>query len=149
MTNATNTSTSPFPNADQRGVHGHCEPKLRRVLRANAANCVVSGVALAVAAGPIDDVLDTGYPAWIRVVGVALLPFAVVCWWAAAGSLERMRRATPFIVAGDVTWVAASVVTVLLGWYSGGGLVAVLAMAAVIDVFAVLQFVAWRRLSTH
>lgn len=118
-------------------------------MRANAANCVVSGTVLAVAARPIDDLLDTGHPGWIRVVGVGLLPFAVICWWVAAGSLDRVRRATPFIVAGDVTWVAASVVTVLFGWYSGGGAAAVLAMAAVVDVFAVLQFVAWRRLSTH
>ena len=57
-----------------------------------------------------------------------------------------LRRITPQIVAGDVGWVVASVVTVLLGWYSGSGVVAVLAMAAVVDVFALLQWTAWRRL---
>ena len=45
-------------------------------------------------------------------------------------------------------WVVASAATVLLGWYSGVGVVAVLAMAAIVDVFAVRQWNAWRRLRT-
>ncbi len=142
MTDTRFITPTPIHESDDR----HCESKLRRVLRLNAANCVVSGTALAVAAGPIDDLLDTGRPGWIRLVGLALLPFAALCWWTAVGPLQRLRRVTPFIVAGDVDWVIASVVTVLLGWYSGGGAVAVLTMAVVVDTFAVLQFAAWRKL---
>lgn len=141
----TDTRTTPTTSRSTDGDH-HCEPKLRRVLRLNAANCIVSGTALAVAAGPIDELLDTGRPGWIRVVGLALLPFAALCLWVAAGPVERLLKETPSIVAGDVGWVVASVVTVLLGWYSGGGIIAVLAMAVVVDAFAVLQFVGWRRL---
>ncbi len=141
------TDTRPHTSThDIATKEHHCEPKLRRVLRLNAANCVVSGTALAVAAGPIDDLLDTGHPGWIRLVGLGLLPFAALCWWVAAGPLQRLRSVTPFIVVGDVNWVLASLVTVLLGWYSGGGIVAVLLMAVVVDTFAVLQFVGWRRL---
>lgn len=137
---------TPTPIAGKQ--EQQCEPKLRRVLRLNAANCIVSGTALAVAAGPIDDLLDTGHPGWIRLVGLGLLPFAALCSWVAAGPLQRLRTVAPLIVAGDVNWVIASVVSVLLGWYAGGGVVAVLAMAVVVDTFAVLQFVAWRRLRT-
>jgi hypothetical protein len=148
------TDTKPITSAPLEGTHEHyCEPKLRRVLRLNAASCLVSGTALAVAAGPIDDLLDTGHPGWVRLVGLGLLPFAALCWWVAAGPLQRLRGVTPWIIAGDVTWVTASVATVLLGWYSGGGIVAVLTMAVAVDVFAVLQFMGWRKLrprrSTH
>ncbi len=144
------TDTKPITSTPLAGEPAdHCQPKLRRVLRLNAANCVVSGTALTVAAGPIDNLLDTGHPGWVRLVGIGLLPFAAICWWAAAGPLQRLRSVTPLIIAGDVTWVVASVVTVLLGWYSGGGIVAVLAMAVVVDVFAVLQFVGWRKLRPH
>ena len=143
------TDTRTITSTSLAGGHQHhCEAKLRRVLRLNAANCIVSGTALAIAAGPIDDLLDTGHPGWIRLVGLGLLPFAALCWWVAAGPVQRLRRVTPFIVAGDVDWVIASVVTVLLGWYSGGGIIAVLAMAVVVDTFAVLQFAGWRRLRT-
>ena len=51
-------------------------------------------------------------------------------------------------MAGDASWVVASVGTVTLGWYSGGGAVAVLAMAVVVAAFAVLQFFALRQLHT-
>lgn len=144
MTNHTTTRSNDAAS-EQRGEPA-CATKLRRVLRLNAASCVVSGAALTAVAGPIDDLLDTGHPGWVRVVGLGLLPFAAFCWWVSAGSIERLRKETPAIVAGDVAWVVASIVTVLLGWYSGGGVAVVLAMAVVVDVFAVLQFVAWRKL---
>lgn len=144
MTDTKLITSSPTNTTDE----DHSEAKLRRVLRLNAVNCIVSGTTMAVAAGPIDKLLDTGHPGWIRLVGLGLLPFAALCWWAAAGPVERLRSETPLIIAGDIAWVVASIVTVLLGWYSGGGIVAVLAMAAVVDVFAVLQFVGWRRLTT-
>ena len=144
MTDTRTITTTPIDRAHQQ----HCEPKLRRVLRLNAASCIVSGGALALAAEPIDELLGTGHPGWVQLVGVGLLPFAALCLWVAAGPVQRLRRVTPFIVAGDVDWVIASVVTVLLGWYSGGGIVAILAMAAVVDTFAVLQFVGWRSLRT-
>jgi hypothetical protein len=119
---------------------------LRTVLRLNAMNSLVSGTAIAVFAGPIDDLLDTGHPGWIRLVGLGLLPFAAFCWWLAAGDSERLVKETPLVIGGDIGWVVGSIVTVLLGWYSGGGIVAVLAMAAVVGVFALLQFRAWRML---
>ena len=105
-------------------------------------------VAMTVAAVSIDRLLDTGRPGWVRVVGLGLVAFAAFCWWVASGPRRRLRHETPIIVVGDVGWVIASIGTVLLGWYSGGGAIVVLAMAVVVDMFAVLQFVAWRRLRT-
>ena len=52
----------------------------------------------------------------------------------------------PQVALGDIGWVVGSVVTVLVGWYSGGGNVVVLAMAVAVAVFAALQWWPWRRL---
>lgn len=123
-----------------------CEHRLRTVLRVNVASSAISGLVMAVAPGTIDGLLDTGHPGVIRLVGLALLPFAAAVFWLASADLHLLRRFTPAIVAGDVAWVVASIVTVFVGWYSGGGVAAVLAMALMIDVFALLQFNAWRHL---
>lgn len=145
----TDIDTITHDTSSSGGSRTHdCERKLRRVLRLNALNSAVSGTVMAVAAAAIERLLDTGHSGSIRIVGLALLPFAAFCWWVAAGSVDRLRRETPFIVVGDIGWSIASVVTVALGWYSDRGVVAVLAMAVVVDVFAVIQFVAWRRLRT-
>lgn len=143
----TRHSSAPGPTARAIG-HRNGERKLRIVLRLNAANSFVFGALLAARPARVDELLDTGYPGWVRLVGLGLLPFAAVCAWLSTASLPTLRRITPQIVAGDVAWVVASVVTVLAGWYSGGGIIAVLAMAAIVDVFALLQWNAWRRLRT-
>lgn len=88
----------------------------------------------------MDELLGTGQPQWLRLVGFALLPFAAVVIWLSTTDASRLQQITPLIIAGDVGWVVASIATVLLGWYSGSGVILVLAMALLVDVFAVLQF---------
>lgn len=123
-----------------------CERRLRIVLRANATSCTISGLALAVAPATIDELLGTGHPGWIRLVGLALLPFAALVFWLSTTDNEMLQRITPVIIAGDIGWVVASIGTALLGWYSGSGVAAVLAMALLVDIFALLQFNAVRHL---
>jgi hypothetical protein len=141
------TATPKAPTKPRHDRHD-CEHRLRVVLRLNALNSIVFGLVLATVPGRIDELLDTGHPGWIRVVGLGLVPFGAFCAWLSTTSSTTLRRITPQVVAGDVAWVGASAATVLLGWYSGVGVVAVLAMAAIVDVFAVLQWSAWRRLRT-
>lgn len=143
------TASRPHPtsaDSPETRTPDRCARRLRRVLRVNAANSFAAGLLLAAAPTRIDQLLDTGHPGWIRVVGIALLPFAALCAWLSSAPIGELRRLTPLIVAGDVAWVVTSVATVLLGWYSGGGAIAVLAMAAVVDLFALLQWSAWRNL---
>jgi len=132
------TDIRPEPNA---------ESKLRLVLRTNATTSALSGLVMAVAPGAADQLLGTGHPGWVRVVGLALVPFAAFVAWLSTADRRQLLFHTPGIVAGDVGWVVASVVTILLGWYSTTGVIAVLAMAAAVDTFAVMQFVLRRRLS--
>lgn len=101
---------------------------------------------MAVAPGTVDELLGTGHSGWVRLVGLALLPFAALVVWLSTADNEMLRRMTPAIIVGDVGWVVASIATVLLGWYSGSGIAAVLAMALLVDVFALLQFNAVRHL---
>lgn len=123
------------------------ESKLRFILRANATTSALGGLAMAVAPGAADQLLGTGQPEWVRVVGLSLLPFAALVAWLSTADRRRLSLHTPGIVVGDVGWVVASAVTILLGWYSASGTIVVLAMAAAVDTFAVLQFVLLRRLS--
>ncbi len=146
MTNTTIPRTSARRPTNHALERSGCARKLRIVLRLNATNSFVFGALLAALPTTVDDLLDTGHPGWIRLVGLGLLPFGALCAWLSTASLSMVRRITPQIVIGDVGWVVASVVTVLLGWYSDGGIIAVLAMAAVVDVFALLQWTEWRRL---
>ena len=74
-------SILPTPSAESR---------LRIVLRANAANSAVFGVLLATMPDAIDRLLETGHPAWLRVVGLALLAFGAGCAWLSITSLATM-----------------------------------------------------------
>jgi len=133
---------------DTISAHDHAtsEVRLRRVLLLNGLNSLVFGVVLAAAPEAVDRILDTGHPGWVRLVGLGLLPFAGAWAWLSKQPLGTLRKYTPVTVAGDMGWVVASVVTVLLGWYSTSGLIVVLAVAALVDLFAVLQWTAWRNL---
>ncbi len=137
------TTTHTLPSVDRRTEH---ERRLRLVLRANAATSSISGLVMAVGPDTVDGLLDTGHPGWIRLVGLALVPFAAFVAWLSLSDLRHLRAHTPGIVAGDLLWVAASLATCLAGWYSTSGIVAVAAMAPAVDTFGTLQFIFWRRL---
>ncbi len=94
------------------------------MLRLNALNSIVFGVVLATVPGRIDELLDTGRPGWIRVVGLGLVPFGRVVRVAVDDLVDDAAADHPQVVAGDVAWLGASAATVLLGWYSGVGVVA-------------------------
>lgn len=99
---------------------------------------------MTLAPSAIDDILDTGHPGWIRIVGLGLLPFAAAVAWLSTSSHDALRRQTPGIIAGDVGWVLASLVTIALGWYAADGTMLVAAIATVIELWAVAQWLSWR-----
>ena len=141
-------SHSPSEHTDRRGT-ASAERRLRTVLRLNAASSAAAGVAMTVAPDTIDVVLQTGQAGWVRAVGLSLLPFSLVVAWLSTSTVDRLRAMTPTIVVADTGWVVGSLVTVALGWYSGAGIALVVGMAAVVDLWAVLQWSAWRRLATR
>lgn len=145
------THTDPSPSRSLAGegperLPHRCERKLRIVLRVNAASSAVSGSALAIAPAAFADVLDVGRPGWVRIVGLALIPFAAVVAWLSFHGVDRLRSFTPAIVAGDAAWVLASGMTLALGWYSDVGVALIVAMAVIVGTFGVLQWTAWKHL---
>ena len=123
--------------------------RLRRVLRTDSAVSFTSGLLLAVAPAWIDDLLATGHPGWIRLVGIGFLLFAADVFLLSRTDEERLRRWTPAVIAANTVYVAGSVATVLVGWYSTAGAIAVLAGAAMVETLAVLQWRSWRQLTTR
>ncbi len=140
------TTTPATSSNDSRGDASDRSRMLRMALRVNAGNSALCGIALLAGATTFADWLGTGHPGWIRLVGLGLLPFAAWVAWISIGDAARLRRETPAVIGGDIAWVVASVVTLVLGWYDGAGIALVIAMAVVVEAFATAQFIGWRRL---
>ena len=121
---------------------------LRRSLQLDAAASGALGVLLAAGGAFLDDLL--GIPAAVLVpVGGFLLAYAAGLWL--LGSRPRLSRpAVRVVVAGNLLWVAASVVAAIAGWWSPTalGVGFVLVQAAAVVVFAELQLSGLRRART-
>jgi hypothetical protein len=131
---------SAIPVADQDGGR-----LLRQSLKLDAAASGALGVLLAAGGAVLDELL--GIPAEVLVpVGGFLVLYAASLWF--LGTRARVSRPAAWvIVAGNLVWVAASVVAAVAGWWSPTalGVAVVLAQAAAVVVFAELQFAGLRR----
>ena len=120
---------------------------LRRVLQANMVFSGLSGLLLAVEAGPLSRWL--GVPAaWIlMVIGIGLLGFAWQLFQTAKQSPMNLRQANAILLM-DIAWVVGSALLLFTGWVSFtiAGWWAVLLVADVVALFAILEFVGIRRL---
>jgi hypothetical protein len=119
---------------------------LRRVLQANMVFSGLSGLLLAVGAGPLSGWL--GIPAaWILVViGVGLLGFAWQLFQTARQSPLDLRQANAIFWL-DVAWVIGSALLLFTGWvsFTTAGWWAVLLVADAVALFAILEYVGIRR----
>lgn len=120
---------------------------LRTTLRLNAATSLLGGLAAMAAAGPVDRLLGTGEPGWVRLVGAGLVLFAGGVAATSGATVDRLARRTPVISAADATWVAASAATIAAGWYSAGGTAIVAAVAVAVAAFCARQLILVRRLA--
>lgn len=125
------------------GQHPSPEPapaqRLRTTLRVNAATSAAGGLVAALAPSALDDVLGTGHPGWVRLVGAGLVVFALDVVIVSGLRTARLRRFAAGVVVADASWVAATVLAVALGWFSIAGAVVMSIVAAVVATFAVLQ----------
>jgi hypothetical protein len=118
---------------------------LRQSLRLDAAASGALGVLLAAGGALLDELL--GIPTAVLVaVGGFLVAYAAALWLVGSRP-EVSRPAARLVAAGNLLWVAASVVAVAAGWWSptalGTGLV--IAQAAAVALFAELQLTGLRR----
>jgi len=123
----------------------------RRALTANAVFSGVSGLALATLAPFWAEVLLQSPPVWLspalRVLGGGLVSFAAVLVRLAAAP-ERTARWTQLVIWADLAWVAMTVVLLVILWaqFTGAGITLLIAVAAVVAVFGMLQQRSLRRL---
>ena len=130
--------TAPSPQA-----------RLRFVLRINATTSGLGGLVAAIAPGRLDDILGTGQPGWVRLIGIGLVAFAALVVVASRLDRDELVRATPVISLGDASWVIASIVAIALGWFSASGAVVMGLVGVMVGVFGVEQSLLVRQLSAR
>lgn len=118
---------------------------LRLALTADAAACGVMGAGLALAGVALDDVL--GIPTgWLIALGVMLIGIAAGIGWVATRPTIG-ANAGWLVIAGNLAWVAASVVTVVAGFWplTVAGTVVVIAQAVAVLALVDLEYMGLRR----
>jgi hypothetical protein len=117
---------------------------LRLALQLDAVASGALGVLLVIAGPALDDLLRIPMAVLVP-VGLFLVAYAASLWSIGA------RRHVPVpavwaVIIGNLLWVAASLVVVVAGWWSpsAAGTALVLARAAAVVLFAMLQFLGVR-----
>jgi len=118
---------------------------LRNSLIANAVFSTVTGLAFAFAATSVAAFIGLEQSLWVRAIGVGLLGFAGYVAFVATRA-EIDLRAAAAIVLGDLSWVVCTVPIVMLDLLSANGLVAAIAIADIVLLFAGLQYFGMRRI---
>ncbi len=113
--------------------------KLRFVLTANATTSGLAGLTALVAGERVDDWLDTGHSGWVRVIGAGLVAFALAVMALSRSDEQGLRRWVPAVSLADGGWVAASVATIIAGWYSRSGAALIGVIAVIVGMFAIAQ----------
>jgi hypothetical protein len=113
--------------------------KLRFVLTANATTSGLAGLTAVLAGERVDDWLDTANSGWVRVVGAGLVAFALAVIALSRSTVHRLRRWVPAVSLADGGWVAASIATIIAGWYSGTGAAIIGIIAVIVGTFAITQ----------
>jgi hypothetical protein len=114
-------------------------PRLRRVLRANAAFSATGGLGALGAVAPVDDLLGAGDRALVAVIGAGLFAFAVVVFAIARSERRRLLRGAAVVSIADLVWVVATIVVVVVGDLAATGVAVLVVVAVVVAGFAFQQ----------
>jgi hypothetical protein len=136
MTTLTDRSASPA--ADRSSF-------LRRVLWADAATCLATGLLLTLDATPLAALF--GLPAdLLTYAGLSLFPCAaLMIWIATRESIWRLGAWT--VILGNAAWVAGSVAVLVLLSPTGLGYAFVIAQAVAVAVLAELEYAGVKKLA--
>ena len=118
---------------------------LRRALQANGIFSALSGIIIILADNSIASII--GLPEQVSLIGlgISLLLFAASLLWVA--SREEIKPAAAWAaVILDIGWVAGSAALISASVLSAPGNLAVAAVAAIVLLFALLQFLGIRKL---
>lgn len=122
------------------------ERRLRRVLALDAATSTVAAVAAAAASGPLGRLLDVPTPV-VLVVAAAFVPWVVALAELSRASRAALLRFTPWVVTGNVAYVAATAVVLAAGAVDRSCWWLLVPVAAVVAELGVTQDVLRRSLA--
>ena len=141
------TTARPTTRPVAAGLDVRRTRALRRTLRLNALTSVIGGLTAAIGAAGADRLLGTASPGWVRVVGLGLVVFGIDVGAATMLGVRRLASVTPWISAVDLAWVAASVATIVLGWFSTTGALVIGGVAMAVAAFGAGQLLLCLRLA--
>jgi hypothetical protein len=122
----------------------NARPDLPLVLKADAASCLLMGLALATMAGSLSLIFNL--PAdLVRIAGAVLLPCAAL--FAIAGFQHRPPKGFfAFLVIVNTAWIAASVALIAdpAIELSAAGVFFVAVQALAVAVLTIIELAAWR-----
>ena len=113
------------------------------LLRLDGALCAAMGLAMAVAADPVATLVGTDATVVVRVVGIALVVYAIGL--AVSAGTRWARPALRAAAIGNIAWEAASLAVAALADLSTAGRVLVAAQGLAVGVLALVQLRAGRR----
>lgn len=119
----------------------------RKVLFANVAFSAISALAMLVGAKPLAAFLGLGGPLPLLIVGAGLIPFGLMVFMAAREEPVSAEKVTQIAIA-DALWVVGSYVLIFGPWVglTAQGKWAVGIVAEIVALFAILEYVALRRM---
>ena len=117
----------------------------KRYLLGNAVFSTLSGLTFALAAEAVAGFIGLDQVALVRAAGLGLLGFAGFVAYVATRPAIDLQAAFS-IVIGDLSWVVATVPILMFDVLSSNGMVAALAIADIVLLFAGLQYYGIRRI---
>lgn len=120
---------------------------IRRILLSNAIFSGVSGLLFTFASASVTRFLGVDASIVILLIGIGLAGYAFLIYQNASRS-DISKAFVLTAVIADSTWVLLSLVLLLTSWvpFTAGGKWAVGIIAAIVDIFATLQFLEWRKM---
>jgi hypothetical protein len=116
---------------------------LRMALLADAIASGAMGVVLAAGAGPLADWFGLS-PLLLQETGLFLIPYAGLLVYLASRTVTP-RAPAMMIVAGNLLWVAGSVLLLAIAAPTSLGIAFVIAQALIVAILAEAQFIGLRR----
>ncbi|RJP55800.1 MAG: hypothetical protein C4557_00850 [Anaerolineaceae bacterium] len=120
---------------------------IRRILLGNAIFSGVSGLLFTFASASVARFLGIDASIIILLIGIGLAGYAFLLYQNASRS-EISKAFVLTAVVLDSIWVLLSIILLITNWvpFATEGKWAVGIVAAIVDVFATLQFIEWRRM---
>jgi len=120
---------------------------LTKVLRADGLFALLSGIVLIIGAGTLASLFEFNRPAIFAAVGAVLLGYAAMLLYF-AGRESQNRMIAQIAIVLNLIWVIGSYAGLILGWFpvNTAGKWAIALAAEAVAIFAILEFIALRRI---